>query len=185
MKTIGLSYLWKKNNAEWVIRRKGTYTRQVYKAPLPARKGSKSSPEDGLLVPERTRCSGSAHEIRNTEASLNIEVSYAHTGSQKAGCLHSESHREIRILEHVAYLRVAPGNGSTRVGNFNRDRKGANKRCMIKKDHGRAMLLESSGSQYKVLRVLPLVGERARDLYSSSHQSLGTTYLALPVCPEH
>lgn len=52
-----------------------------------------------------------------------MEVSYAHTGSQKAGCLHAESHHEIRILEHIAHLRVASGNGSTRVENFNRDGK--------------------------------------------------------------
>lgn len=45
-----------------------------------------------------------------------------------------ESHPEIRALEQVVCLGDAPRNSNGRMENFNRDRKEAKKRCIIKKD---------------------------------------------------
>lgn len=89
--------------------------RHLYKEP--ARRGSKSSPGDGLLAQKERNAVCQLIKLEATEASLNMGVSNEHTSSQKAGYFHSESHPEIRILEQVAYLRETPRDSSIRVEN--------------------------------------------------------------------
>lgn len=146
--------------------------RHLHKAQFPARRSCKklSITSGRTTYPVKNSVQCQLFKFKSTAASLTLEVSYTHIDSQKADCFSSCSPRITPCNKNSrAKSRKCFRNSGKGMENFNRNRKGANKRC-ITKDSGSCILrrtLEAMQSYWGY----PFEGEELGYLYSNSHQS--------------